>query len=123
MDGRNVPLGYRVEIRKLAPRRGDSNGPLNLRAFLQIGFRDLLERTMNAEGLSGSPESPSIRAALQVLSNRVYFGEAVHNGTELLVSTVPIISRELWDKVRSIFADSPSKRQGRAGADTGLVMA
>jgi hypothetical protein len=54
--------------------------------------------------------------------NRVYIGEAVHKGTSYPGEHQAIISRELWDKVRSIIAENPAKRAGHCRGQTPALL-
>ncbi|WP_353830094.1 recombinase family protein [Mesorhizobium sp.] len=122
--GGNVPLGYRVENRKLVIQEEECrNGPHDLRAVP-------VDRIGNHSGTH--PEcrrrhKPRWQASRQgllykLLSNRVYIGEAVHKGTSYPGEHQAIISRDLWDKVRSIIAETPRKRAGHCRGQTPALL-
>src|SRR4029077_20241516 len=58
----------------------------------------------------------------KLLSNRVYIGQAVHKGTGYPGEHRAIISRDLWDKVRSIIAEDPRKRAGHCRGQTSAML-
>jgi site-specific DNA recombinase len=57
-----------------------------------------------------------------ILANRIYIGEAVHKGVGHPGEHEPIISRELWDRVRSLLQESPRARAGRARAQAPALL-
>ena len=81
--GGNVPLGYRVENRKLLIQEEDAaTVRMIFERFLSIGSATILARTLNAEGITSRGGRPVDKGYLyKLLSNRVYIGEAVHKGT------------------------------------------
>ena len=83
----------------------------------------ILARTLNAEGITSRGGRPVDKGYLyKLLSNRVYIGEAVHKGTSYPGEHQPIISRDLWDKVRSIVAETPRKRAGHCRGQTPALL-
>ncbi|MGY2991528.1 site-specific DNA recombinase [Mesorhizobium sp. URHB0026] len=122
--GGNVPFGYRVENRKLLVHDEEAaTVRMIFERFLQIGSATILARTLNAEGFSRKKGKAFDKGLLyKLLSNRVYVGEAVHKGTSFPGEHQAIISRELWDKVRSIIAESPSKRAGQSRRQTPALL-
>ena len=122
--GGNVPLGYRVENRKLVIQEDDAaTVRMIFERFLSIGSATILARTLNAEGITSRGGRPVDKGYLyKLLSNRVYIGEAVHKGTSYPGEHQAIISRDLWDKVRSIIAETPSKRAGACRGQTPALL-
>ena len=122
--GGNVPLGYRVENRKLLIQEEDAaTVRMIFERFLSIGSATILARTLNAEGITSRGGRPVDKGYLyKLLSNRVYIGEAVHKGTSYPGEHQPIISRDLWDKVRSIIAETPRKRAGHCRGQTPALL-
>jgi DNA invertase Pin-like site-specific DNA recombinase len=116
--GGTVPFGYRVENRKLIVREDEAAIVRSIfERFLAIGSATQLARSLHAEGVTSRSGKPIDKGGLyKLLNNRVYIGEAVHRGKAYPGEHQPIISKNLWDKVHSILADSPRKRGGRAGA-------
>jgi DNA invertase Pin-like site-specific DNA recombinase len=118
--GGPVPLGYRVENRKLLV---DEAGAATVRrvfeGFADIGSATRLLPTLHAEGLLTKTGRPFDKGALyKLLVNRVYVGEAVHKGTSHPGEHAAIISQALWDRVHAILQESPRERgaKNRAGA-------
>jgi site-specific DNA recombinase len=122
--GGNVPLGYRVENRKLLIHDEEAAIVRSIfERFLQIGSATILARTLNAEGLRRKNGKAFDKGLLyKLLSNRVYIGEAVHKGTSYPGEHQPIIPQELWDKVRSIIAEAPRKRAGHCRGQTPALL-
>lgn len=122
--GGNVPLGYRVENRKLLIHNNEAAiVRMIFQRFLQIGSATILARTLNAEGLRRKNGKAFDKGLLyKLLSNRVYIGEAVHKGVSYPGEHQPIISQDVWDKVRSIVAESPSKRAGQSRRQTPALL-
>lgn len=122
--GGNVPFGYRVENRKLLIHDAEAAiVRMIFERFLQIGSATILARTLNAEGLRRKNGKAFDKGLLyKLLSNRVYMGDAVHKGASYPGEHQPIISLDLWDKVRSIVAESPSKRAGQSRRQTPALL-
>ncbi|MFD1985674.1 recombinase family protein [Mesorhizobium newzealandense] len=122
--GGNVPFGYRVENRKLLIQDEEAAIVRSIfERFLRIGSATILARTLNAEGLRRKNGKAFDKGLLyKLLSNRVYIGEAVHKGTSYPGEHQPIVSQDLWDNVRSIVAESPSKRAGQSRRQTPALL-
>jgi DNA invertase Pin-like site-specific DNA recombinase len=122
--GGNVPLGYRVESRKLVIDEDAANTVrMIFERFLQIGSATILARTLQAEGIRSRSGKPIDKGYLyKLLGNRVYIGEAVHKGASYPGEHQPIISRDLWDKVRSIIGENPNKRAGQSRRQTPALL-
>ena len=77
----------------------------------------------HSEGVTSRGGRPIDKGYLyKLLSNRVYIGEAVHKGTSYPGEHQAIISRDLWDKVRSIIAEDPRKRAGHCRRQTPALL-
>ena len=114
--GGPVPLGYRVENRKLLV---DEAGAATVRrvfeAFAEIGSATRVLPTLRAEGLLTKHGRPFDKGAVyKLLMNRVYLGEAVHKGKSYPGEHEAIIPRPLWDRVHEIMAESPRIRAGKS---------
>ncbi|PZV39963.1 resolvase [Mesorhizobium kowhaii] len=122
--GGNVPLGYRVENRKLLIHDEEAAIiRMIFERFLQVGSATILARILNAEGLRRKNGKAFDKGLLyKLLSNRVYIGDAVHKGTSYPGEHQPIVPQDLWDKVRSIVAESPSKRAGQSRRQTPALL-
>ena len=122
--GGNVPLGYRVENRKLLIHEDEAaTVRMIFERFLQIGSATMLARTLNAEGVtSRNRASRSTRAALQAAQQPGLHRRGRPQGQSYPGEHQAIISRDLWDKVRSIIAESPSKRAGQSRRQTPALL-
>jgi site-specific DNA recombinase len=122
--GGSVPLGYRVETRKLVIEENEAaTVRMIFERFLAIGSATMLARALNAESVtSRSGRSIDKGVLYKLLNNRVYVGEAVHKGISYPGEHQAIISRDLWDKVHSILAESPRKRAGQSRRQTPALL-
>ena len=116
--GGPVPLGYRVENRKLLV---DEAGAATVRrvfdAFAEIGSGSRVLLVLHAEGLLTKTGRPFDKGALyKLLANRVYLGEAVHKGTAYPGEHAAIVPRDLWDRVHTILGESPRERASKSRA-------
>lgn len=113
--GGYVPLGYRVESRKLVveERKAEIVGTIFER-FLKVGSATVLARQLNAEGVTTRTGRPIDKGFLyKLLNNQTYIGMAVHKGATYPGEHDAIISRELWDKVHAIRRESPRTRANK----------
>ncbi|MBR0679423.1 recombinase family protein [Roseomonas eburnea] len=113
--GGPVPLGYRVENRKLVV---DEAGAATVRRvfenFAEIGSATRLLPVLRAEGLVTKTGRPFDKGAVyKLLVNRTFLGEAVHKGTSYPGEHAAIIPRELWDRVHAIMVESPRARAAK----------
>ncbi len=116
--GGPVPLGYRVENRKLVV---DDAGAATVRrvfeGFVAIGSATRLLPVLRAEGLITKTGRPFDKGAVyKLLVNRTFLGEAVHKGTAYPGEHAAIIPRDLWDRVHAVLQESPRVRAGRSRA-------
>jgi DNA invertase Pin-like site-specific DNA recombinase len=110
--GGPVPLGYRVENRKLVV---DEAAAATVRrvfeGFAEIGSGKRLLPILAEEGLVTKTGRPFDKGALyKLLVNRVYLGEAVHKGQAYPGEHAAIIPRALWDRVHAILSQRPRTR-------------
>jgi DNA invertase Pin-like site-specific DNA recombinase len=110
--GGPVPLGYRVENRKLLV---DEPAAATVRrvfeGFAEIGSGKRLLPILASEGFVTKTGRPFDKSALyKLLVNRVYLGEAVHKGKAYPGEHAAIIPRALWDRVHAILSQSPRTR-------------
>ena len=119
-----VPLGYRVENRKLMIDDAEAaTVRMVFERFIKVGSATALVREFAAEGVRTRRGRPVDKGFLyKLLNNRVYVGEAVHKGTAYPGEHQPIISRALWDKVHSILRESPRSRAANARAQTPALL-
>ncbi|MCA3371539.1 MAG: recombinase family protein, partial [Roseomonas sp.] len=114
--GGPVPLGYRVENRKLLV---DETAATTVRrvfeGFADIGSATRLLPILRAQGLLTKHGRPFDKGAVyKLLVNRVYLGEAVHKGKSYPGEHAAIISQTLWSKVHEVMATNPHMRAGLA---------
>ena len=107
--GGPVPLGYRVENRRLVV---DEAGAAAVRrvfeGFAELGSATRLLPLLRAEGLVTKTGRPFDKGAVyKLLVNRTYLGEAVHKGKFYPGEHAAIIPWDLWDRVHAILAESP----------------
>jgi site-specific DNA recombinase len=119
-----VPLGYQVRDRKLVIEDNEAAivRMIFLR-FLEVGSVALLAKEIAADGIRGRRGKPLNKGSLyKLLANRTYIGEVTHKNAVYPGQHAPIISRKLWDKVRSILHESPRVRAGRTRAETPALL-
>jgi DNA invertase Pin-like site-specific DNA recombinase len=114
--GGPVPLGYRVENRKLLV---DDAAAATVRrvfeGFAEIGSATRLLPILRAERLLTKHGRPFDKGAVyKLLVNRVYLGEAVHKGKSYPGEHAAIIPQALWNRVHEIMASNPHMRAGLA---------
>ena len=122
--GGYVPLGYRLENRKLLVEENEAaTVRMIFERFLTIGSATILARTLHAEGVTMRNGRQIDKGYLyKLLNNRIYVGDAVHKGTAYPGEHTAIISQELWDKVHSIIAESPRNRAAQSRAQTPALL-
>lgn len=122
--GGNVPLGYRVDNRKLVIEEAEAaTVRMIFERFIAIGSATELARALMAEGVCSRGGRPIDKGALyKLLNNRVYIGEAVHKGKSYPGEHQGIIDRALWDKVHNILGDSPRQRAANTRAQTPALL-
>ena len=110
-----VPLGYRVENRKLIINEDEAaTVRMIFERFLKVGSATLVARALNAEGVTTRRGKPIDKGFLyKLLNNRVYIGDAVHKGTAYPGEHEAIISLDLWNRVHGILQESPRVRARR----------
>jgi DNA invertase Pin-like site-specific DNA recombinase len=119
-----VPLGYRVEHRKLVIDEQEAETVrMVFERFLRAGSATLLARALNAEGVTTRRGKPVDKGFLyKLINNRVYVGDAVHKGTVYPGEHQAIIDRALWDRVHDILRESPRARTMRIRAQTPALL-
>jgi DNA invertase Pin-like site-specific DNA recombinase len=119
-----VPLGYRVENRKLLIEEEEAaTVRMIFERFVAIGSATVLAKTLAAENVRTRRGKPIDKGFLyKLINNRVYIGEAVHKGTSYPGEHQPIIDRALWDKVHAILQTSPRQRASNTRAQTPALL-
>jgi len=113
--GGYVPLGYRVENRKLLVNEEEAASVrLIFERFVKLGSIKLLMRELQAAGIRSRRGYMLDKGALyKLLNNRVYIGEAVHKGEAYPGEHEAIISADLWQRARAIMGESPRMRANK----------
>jgi DNA invertase Pin-like site-specific DNA recombinase len=119
-----VPLGYRVENRKLMIHEPEAAiVRMIFERFIKVGSATVLVRLLGNEGVTTRTGRAVDKGFLyQLLNNRVYIGEAVHKDTSYPGEHDAIIGRTLWDKVHSILQESPRTRAAHTRAQTPALL-
>ncbi|MCA3281577.1 MAG: recombinase family protein, partial [Roseomonas sp.] len=122
--GGPVPLGYRVENRKLLV---DNAAAATVRRVFE-GFAAMASGTrllpiLHGEGLVTKTGKPFDKGALyKLLFNRIYLGQAVHKGTSYPGEHAAIVPQELWDRVHAVLQESPRVRAARSRGQTSSLL-
>jgi site-specific DNA recombinase len=119
-----VPLGYRVENRKLVIQ--ETEAALVRRIFKDFArLRSLTKLTalLRDDGLTTKLGAPMDKGYLyRVLHNRVVLGEVVHKGSVYPGEHEAIIDRRLWDRAHAIMQEDPRKRAASTRARTPALL-
>lgn len=112
--GGNVPLGYRVENRKLVINEdGAAAVRLIFDRFVKLGSIKLLMQDLDVAKIRTRRGYPLDKGALyKLLNNRVYIGDAVHKGVAYPGEHKAIIGIDLWKRAHAIMGESPRVRAG-----------
>lgn len=129
-----VPLGYRVEARKLVIEPEEAELVRSIfERYLELGSVPALQRALRAEGtvsrrrvLSSGREiggTPFTNGPLShLLRNRVYLGEINHKGSANPGEHQPIISCELFAAVQEKLAANQRGRRGPCNRSEALLL-
>ena len=119
-----VPMGYRVENRKLVVHEPEAAViRMIFERFLKVGSATVLARQLRAENVRNHRGRIIDKGSLyRVLRNRVYVGLAVHKGVAYPGEHAAIVSQALWDKAQSILRESPRVRACRSRAATPALL-
>lgn len=119
-----VPLGYRVESRKLVIEETEAaTVRMIFERFVSIGSATVLAKALAAENVRTRRGKLVDKGVLyKLLNNRVYIGEAVHKGESYPGEHTAIIDHALWDKVHAILQTSPRKRASNTRAQTPALL-
>ena len=122
--GGYVPLGYEVKDRKLIIKEAEAKiVRMIFERFVAVGSATALARALISEGVRTRRGKLIDKGFLyKLLNNRIYIGDAVHKGTAYPGEHQPIITRDLWDKVRATLQGSPRMRAGSTRASTPALL-
>jgi DNA invertase Pin-like site-specific DNA recombinase len=122
--GGKVPLGYRVEARKLLVVESEAR---QVRAiferFVVLRSATKLAQELRQQGVLSKTGAPIDKGYLyRLLANRTYLGEATHKGKVYPGEHGAIVPRELWDKVHAALQVSPRIRANQARAQSPALL-
>ncbi len=122
--GGSVPFGYQSKDKKLIVREEHAEIVRHIfRRFVQLGSGTKLVRELREKEVRNRSGNLIDKSFIyNVLSNRVYLGEAVHKGMPYPGEHKPIIDRDGWDQVHEILKESPRKRGARNRAQTPALL-
>ncbi len=122
--GGPVPLGYRVENRKLLV---DEPNAITVRRVFE-GFVETRSATrlipiLQAEGHVTKTGRPFDKGSIaKLIANPVYVGQALHKGQSYPGEHEAIVSQDLWNRVQAILKEGPRSRGGSARAQTPALL-
>ncbi|TSJ64160.1 recombinase family protein [Starkeya sp. 3C] len=113
--GGYVPLGYRVENRKLVISGEEAVTVRRIfEGFVKLGSIKLLMRELEEADIRSRRGNPLDKGALyKLLNNRVYIGDAVHKGVAYPGEHEAIIDIALWNRAHGIMGESPRTRANK----------
>jgi site-specific DNA recombinase len=119
-----VPLGYRVQNRKLVIHKPEATMIRRIfRDFVRLRSLTKLTALLRAEGRTTKLGAPMDKGYLyRVLKNRVVLGEVVHKGSVYPGEHEAIIDRKLWDRAHAIIQEDPRKRAANTRARTPALL-
>ena len=122
--GGYVPLGYDVQDRKLVVNEAEAASVRRIfERFVELGSATVLARELRREGFRNKQGTLIDKGYLyRLLKNRVYRGEAVHNGTAYPGEHDAIIDDNLWDRAHAILQESPRKRANNSRSRTPALL-
>ena len=126
-----VPLGYRVEGRKLLIDEAEAETVrLIFQRYLDLGSLSALQRDLRERGIRSRPRALATGLTIgdvaltngplcHILKNRTYLGELNHKGASYKSEHPPIIDLDVFDAVQVRLTQNLSRsdlRKGRTGA-------
>ena len=110
-----VPLGYRVQDRKLLIVPEDAELVRRIfRDYDQHHCTTDMVRDLNAEGITTRRGNPFCKQVLyKILHNRMYLGLMVHKGKSYPGEHEAIIDQALWNSVHAYLAKDPQEKKTR----------
>ncbi|MCG3187358.1 MAG: hypothetical protein IOMNBAOH_01969 [Rhodocyclaceae bacterium] len=108
-----VPLGYRVEARRLIVEPAEAEAVRTIFArFAQCRSTTVLVRWLAEQGIGSRRGTPFSKQALwKLLNNRIYLGEIVHRGKAHPGQHEAIVDAAVWDAVQVVFAVNDDERR------------
>jgi DNA invertase Pin-like site-specific DNA recombinase len=113
--GGKVPLGYRVENRRLVVNEPEAARVRRVfELFAETGSGVETVRRLQAEGVTTKSGRPLDKGDVYKLLNlRTYVGEVAHRGNIYRGEHQAIIPRTLWDRVHALLQVSPRQRSAQ----------
>ena len=128
-----VPLGYRVEARKLLVEEAEATTVrLIFERYLALGSLTLLRSDLRDRGIRSRARqlaSGQTRGGVtltngplaHILKNRFYLGELNHKGKSFPAEHAPIVPVELFEAVQTLLAERRQHR-GRQGGSSNAIL-
>ena len=128
-----VPLGYRVESRKLVVAEQEAETvQLIYERYLELGSLPALQRELNERGIRSRPRALASGRAIgdvpltngplsQILKNRMYLGELNHKGSSYKSDHPAIVTPELFAAVQARLAQNLNRSDLRKGSTGALL--
>jgi site-specific DNA recombinase len=122
--GGPIPIGYRVENRKLMVEEAGAAVVLRVfEMFAELGSATRMLPVHQQEGLrTGAGRFFDKGAIYKLLANRTYVGETHHKGSYFPGEHQRIIPQPLWDKVHAILQQSPRLRGSQTRAPAAALL-
>jgi len=122
--GGKVPLGYRVEARKLVVVESEAR---QVRAiferFVILRSATKLAQELRHQGVLSKTGAPIDKGYLyRLLANRTYLGDAPHKGKIHAGEHEAIVSQELWDRAHAVLQVSPRVRANQSRAQSPALL-
>ena len=128
-----VPLGYRVEAKKLVIDDAEATTRLIFERYLALGALSALQKELRERGVvtrrrtlaSGATVGgiPLTNGPLaHLLGNRVYLGEINHKGSSYPGEHPPIVPAELFEAVQARITANRSGAKSRRAASGALLL-
>jgi hypothetical protein len=129
-----VPLGYRVQDRKLLLEPAEAEQVRHIFArYLQLGSVVALHGELEAGGMFGrartirgtttAPKPMSRGALYLLLSNRIYLGEICHKGSSYPGEHEQLVDTALFEETQRLLENKRNNQNAAAGADQPSLLA
>jgi hypothetical protein len=132
--GGMVPLGYDLKDRHLIINKQEAEHVREIfRLYLELGCvkklkahldrRDVKSKIRISRSNRSTGGTAYSRGALyKILQNRIYLGEIPHKGQSYPGEHLPIVDRELWERVRALMSENVrSRRHGTNASAPSLL--
>lgn len=122
--GGKVPLGYRVEARKLLVVESEARQVRTIfERFVVLRSATKLAQELRQQSVLSKTGAPIDKGYLyRLLANRTYLGDAPHKGKIYAGEHAAIVPRELWDRVHAVLQVSPRVRANQARAQSPALL-